>query len=101
MALQELLTQRAEIDAQIAAAQAEGKAKAIAEIKAIMASAGITPADIGNAARQPKQPGAAKTPVAVKYSDAAGNTWTGRGLQPKWLAEAVAAGATREQFAVA
>ena len=43
---------------------------------------------------------ATKTPVATKYKDEAGNTWTGRGSQPNWLKKAVAAGNTLEQFMV-
>ena len=36
----------------------------------------------------------------VKYRDANGNSWTGRGLQPKWLSAAVQAGKSKEDFAV-
>ena len=43
---------------------------------------------------------AAKKPVAAKYKDEAGNTWTGRGSQPRWLKTAVAAGKSLEQFLV-
>lgn len=35
-----------------------------------------------------------------KFADGAGNSWTGRGSTPRWLAEAVAAGKTKEEFAV-
>ena len=39
--------------------------------------------------------------VAAKYRDpASGNTWTGRGLQPKWVQAAVAAGKKLEDFAI-
>jgi len=39
--------------------------------------------------------------VAAKYRNAAtGDAWTGRGLQPKWLKAALAAGAKLEDFAV-
>lgn len=41
-----------------------------------------------------------KKPVAAKYKDEAGNSWTGRGSQPKWLRLAVAAGKTADQFLV-
>ena len=41
-----------------------------------------------------------KKSVAAKYKDGAGNSWTGRGSQPRWLREAVAAGTTMDQFAV-
>ena len=38
--------------------------------------------------------------VPVKYRDTAGNGWTGRGIQPKWLRAALAAGQTLESFLV-
>jgi DNA-binding protein H-NS len=38
--------------------------------------------------------------VAVKYRDKAGNTWAGRGVQPKWLRAKLKAGAKLEDFAV-
>jgi DNA-binding protein H-NS len=36
--------------------------------------------------------------VAIKYRDAGGNTWTGRGNRPRWLVAALAAGKTLEEF---
>ena len=38
--------------------------------------------------------------VAVKYRDEAGHTWTGRGLQPVWLREAIAGGKSLTDFEV-
>lgn len=43
---------------------------------------------------------AAKQKVAAKYRDAAGNTWSGRGLQPRWLKAAIADGKKIEDFAI-
>ena len=39
-------------------------------------------------------------PVAVKYRDKKGNTWTGRGRSPLWLVAAEKAGKKRESFLV-
>jgi DNA-binding protein H-NS len=39
--------------------------------------------------------------VPVKYRDRAGNTWAGRGAQPRWLREKLKTGAKLEDFAVA
>lgn len=41
-----------------------------------------------------------RSKVAVKYKDSTGNTWTGRGLTPKWLKAAEKAGNKREDFLV-
>ncbi len=39
--------------------------------------------------------------VAPKYRDSAtGDTWTGRGKMPKWLAAKVAAGTSKESFKI-
>ena len=36
----------------------------------------------------------------VKYKDRAGNTWAGRGAQPRWLREKLKGGAKLADFAV-
>lgn len=36
--------------------------------------------------------------VPPKYGDKNGNTWSGRGLQPRWLRDAVRKGAKQEAF---
>lgn len=41
---------------------------------------------------------AAKTASAIKYKDAAGNTWSGRGPKPAWLRDALATGKTLEDM---
>lgn len=38
--------------------------------------------------------------VAIKYRDSHGNTWAGRGAQPRWMTEAIKGGAKREDFLV-
>lgn len=52
----------------------------------------------------PKQVASAKAApkrkIAIRYRDDNGNTWTGRGSKPRWLAEALETGAALEQFAV-
>lgn len=39
-------------------------------------------------------------PVAAKYRGPKGETWSGRGSMPKWLAVLVTNGKTREDFAI-
>jgi DNA-binding protein H-NS len=38
--------------------------------------------------------------VPIKYRDKHGNTWAGRGAQPRWLTAAIRAGAKRDEFLV-
>lgn len=102
MSLQDLLAQRAEIEKKIADAQREERAAAIGKVKSMMAEFGLTAADI--AGKAPSVRSAAAKPtgkVAAKYRNGTtGDTWSGRGLQPKWLKAALAAGAKIEDFAL-
>jgi DNA-binding protein H-NS len=39
--------------------------------------------------------------VAPKYRDTSGNTWSGRGVQPRWMSAAIKEGAKRDDFLIA
>jgi DNA-binding protein H-NS len=100
--LEQLLNQRAEIDARIQAAQRAAREQAIAQVRELLTRHGLSMADI--TARPPRAATAIKTrsggKVAAKYRDEAGNAWSGRGLKPKWLNAALANGAQLSDFAV-
>ncbi len=101
--IQDLLAQRAEIEKQITEAQREARADAIGKVRALMAEFGLTAADMSGKSSLPRPQGAAKpvSKVAAKYRNAAtGETWSGRGLQPKWLKAALAGGAKLEEFTI-
>lgn len=101
MSLADLLKQKADLERQIASAQSESKAKAIADVRALMSQYGLTVADLIAPSRKAgKTEDAVRRPVAAKYKDDQGNSWTGRGLKPKWLTAALAAGKKIEDFAV-
>ncbi|MCH7342198.1 H-NS histone family protein [Pelomonas sp. CA6] len=95
--LKDLLAQRAALEKEIAETQERERSDAIAKVRALMAEYGLSVSDL-NA----KAPKAVKTSkVAAKYrNQATGETWSGRGLQPKWLKAAIAGGAKLEDFAV-
>jgi DNA-binding protein H-NS len=38
--------------------------------------------------------------VPPKYRDSAGNVWSGRGAQPRWMTAAIKAGAKRDDFLI-
>lgn len=98
--LQDLLAQRALLDKQIEETQAQSRNAAINKVKSLMAEHGLTVADLsGRAKGVPKAVGPSK--VAPKYRNkATGETWSGRGLKPKWLAAAIKGGAKLEDFAI-
>lgn len=99
--LAELLEQKAAIERQIIETQREERAAAIAQVRALMAQHGLTVSDLSTRSTAAgKKPGTgAKVPP--KYRDpATGATWSGRGLQPNWLRQALAGGKSLSDFAV-
>lgn len=69
----------------------------VAEIRARMKEYGITLADLKGGAKKAKPRGA----VAARYRNpATGDSWSGRGRAPKWLADEEAKGRSRDEFLV-
>lgn len=86
----------------------------IADIRAKMLAYGITIKDLKApaGARKSSKPGrtakgaapkASKkaSAVAAKYRGPNGETWSGRGLTPKWLAAQISAGRAKDSFLIA
>jgi DNA-binding protein H-NS len=107
-----LVAQQIALDKALQELQSAERQGAIEKVKAMMAEHGITVADlVQGEARKPrgrpaKNPGErsanAGKPVAAKYRNtASGETWSGRGLKPKWLSAAIAGGARLEDFLIA
>lgn len=99
--LNDLLAKKAELEKQILEIQREERASAIAQVKSLMAQHGLTVADLGtrSTTAAPKARSTGKVPA--KYRDAAtGQTWSGRGLQPNWLKQALAGGAKLSDFLI-
>lgn len=91
--LAELIAQRETLDKQIQAARQLENAEAIASIHKLIEQCGLTALDIF-----PSKKGKSKSlkKVSPKYKDqATGNTWTGRGKAPKWIA-----GQDREKYLI-
>ena len=98
--LQELLAQKDALEKQIESTKKQHRADAIAKVRALMAEYGLTSADLA-AKSAPRGSASKGSKVAPKYRNpATGDTWSGRGLQPKWLRAAVAAGRKVEDFLV-
>jgi DNA-binding protein H-NS len=96
--LQELMAQRAALDQQIEETKNRDRSAAIAQIKSLMAQFDISVADLAGRTRVAAKP-TGKVPAKFR-NKATGETWSGRGLQPKWLKAALAAGAKLQDFAV-
>jgi len=114
--LADLLAQRAALDKKIAQTQKAERTEAVARVRALMAQYGLSLADLGKTApaKRTSKAGGDGAPasgasrkgrplgkVAPKYRDAAsGATWSGRGLKPRWLNAALAAGHTLDDFKI-
>lgn len=97
------MSQYAELKVQIAKLQAQADearraevVNVITEIRQKIAEFGLTAGDLGfaEAARRGRPP--KKAPLPPKYQDPkTGNTWSGRGKPPKWIA-----GKNRDRFLI-
>lgn len=99
--LQELIAQRDALERQIELTKKERRAGAIEQIRALMREYDLSASDLSS--RAGSKSGSAKKggKVAAKYRNTAtGDTWSGRGLQPKWLKAALTGGRKLEDFAV-
>ena len=98
--------QQAELDKQIAQAKRAERADVIAQIRALMAEHELGLVDLGGTGKgragkvSSGKAGTGKK-VAAKYRNSTtGDTWSGRGLQPKWLKAALASGRSLKDFAL-
>lgn len=106
-----------QLQKEIAALQAKASdqrkkelAAVITEIQQKMQAYGISLDDLkttratgkrGRKAGSAKQASSKRGPVAAKYRDSStGDTWSGRGRLPRWLAAHEEAGRKKEEFAV-
>jgi len=98
--LSELKGLKAEVEKEIKARQQQEVTKAREQILAIAQGLGVSVKELlanGGA----KSKGSSKK-VQVQYQNPADNaqTWTGRGRQPKWIAEGLAGGKSLDDFKI-
>ncbi len=107
---QELLAEKlaldkqvAEIENQLAQARQVERSAVIANIKELLSKNGLSVSDLGlKTTGELKGRGPAKgKSVPPKYQNAStGQTWSGRGIKPKWVAEALAAGKSLDDLKI-
>lgn len=102
MSLRELRDLQARVARAIATFEDRRKKQVLAEVEELVRERGFTLAEVTAAAAGAGRRGGAKSAGAPKYANPAdpSQTWTGRGRQPGWFAEAVAAGRDRESMRV-
>ena len=76
------------------------KAAALAAIKQLAAEKGFDLDDLLGGADAPVAEKKIRAAVAPKYRNANGETWTGRGKQPRWVAAHLASGGSLEQLVI-
>lgn len=98
--LQELIAQKEALEREIERTRNEDRTDAIAKVRAMMEQYGLTLSDLSSRPG-PKTRSTPTKKVAAKYRNSAtGDSWSGRGLQPKWLKAALASGRKLADFAV-
>ena len=92
----ELVQQREQLEKQIQEARNKELSEAVAKVRALVAEFALTAEDVFPPARG-KRAATTGTKVAPKYRNPqTGDTWTGRGKAPKWIAGED----NREKFAI-
>lgn len=100
--LEELNALMASVSHAVADRQKAKREEVMAQIEELARSIGGK-ATVEFADEKPKVHGNAKREVAAKYRNPSNEneTWTGRGLQPKWMQELIASGRNKDEFLIA
>lgn len=98
MSLEELQAHQREVEATIKGYEKKRRSECLAELKAVAKKHGFSLEDFtgGKSAAKSGPKGAAKYANPADPS----KTWTGRGRQPNWVKEALAAGKSLDEFAI-
>jgi len=100
----QLTQQLAALDGQINEARRAERQETIQKIRELMTAGGVTVEDLGKGSATPtrgqKGPKAGAKVAAKFRNPASGETWSGRGLKPRWLAEALKDGKAVEDFLI-
>jgi DNA-binding protein H-NS len=97
----EIQNQIEKLQQQAAEIRAQEFDKTVQEILAKMNAFGITLKDLDSVkGRTRKVAATGAKPAAAKFRGPNGETWSGRGLTPRWLSALLADGRTKEEFAI-
>jgi DNA-binding protein H-NS len=97
----EIQSQIEKLQKQAAEIRAQEFDQTVQDILAKMAAYGITVNDLnGNKPRVRKTGTAVTKQAAAKFRGPNGESWSGRGLMPRWLSALVAQGRTKDEFAI-
>lgn len=98
--LQELIAQKEALEREIEVTRKQDRSEALTKVRSLMSEYGLSASDLSGKPTA-KDSAAKGNKVAAKYRNpTTGDSWSGRGLQPKWLKAALAAGRSIEEFGV-
>lgn len=95
---EELAALIAEAQAQLQTRQQSKRKEVLAQIKELAASINVTVQIVDEAKKVDKR----VSSVAAKYRNPSNpsDTWTGRGLMPKWLRQLIDSGRNKDEFLI-
>ena len=97
----EIQNQIEKLQQQAAEIRAQEFDKTVQEILLKMNAFGITLKDLDSVkGRTRKVSASGAKPAAAKFRGPNGESWSGRGLTPRWLSALLAQGRTKEDFAI-
>ena len=98
LSLKELKQLLKDVESAIADFKDRERRKALAEVEAFARERGLSPADLAGLAGGKRS----RKPAEARYANPAdpSQTWSGRGRMPNWLAEALKAGKSKDEFAL-
>lgn len=99
--LEKIQAQIEELQKKAQEIQQQKKSEILEEVKAKIKAYGLTARDLGLVEVVVSQPAVEKTkkPVAIKYRHNE-DTWTGRGMKPKWVVKYLEGGGKLEDITV-
>ena len=96
--LTEIQNQISELQAQAEQIKAGQSAEKLASIKADIETFGFTKEQLFGVKKPLGIRIKSLNPAPIKYKGPQGETWTGRGLAPRWMTALVSQGHTKEQY---
>lgn len=79
--------------------QSSKRKEVIAQIKELAASIGVS-VDIHDADKKTERKASSKVEAKYRNPSDASQTWTGRGLAPKWMQQLLSSGRDKSEFAI-
>lgn len=99
--LKELLAQREELERKIKDFEVANREEGLKKVRELLAEYGLQVSDLTMSSEPKKTASRKMGKVAAKYRNPeTGESWTGRGLRPKWLKAALESGKAIEDFAI-